>query len=104
MSEHPRLIAPYHVHHRDDEAWYVLEGVLHVRLGDRVVEARAGASVLAQKGTPHTYWNPSAGQARYLLIMTPNIFRLIGEIHATTERTPAVMQALFRKYESELLG
>jgi mannose-6-phosphate isomerase-like protein (cupin superfamily) len=28
-------IAPLHVHHGDDEAWYVLEGVLRFRLGDK---------------------------------------------------------------------
>jgi mannose-6-phosphate isomerase-like protein (cupin superfamily) len=30
----PRLIAPFHVHHRDDEAWYVLEGTLVVQVAD----------------------------------------------------------------------
>ncbi len=28
-------IAPLHVHHADDEAWYVLEGVLRLRIGDK---------------------------------------------------------------------
>jgi mannose-6-phosphate isomerase-like protein (cupin superfamily) len=27
----PKYIAPLHVHHRDDEAWYVLEGALRFR-------------------------------------------------------------------------
>jgi mannose-6-phosphate isomerase-like protein (cupin superfamily) len=27
------LIAPFHVHRSDDEAWYVLEGALYVRAG-----------------------------------------------------------------------
>ena len=76
----PRLIAPRHVHHNDDEAWYVLEGTLCVQVGDKDIEARAGSGVLVPRGTPHTYWNP--GPARYLLIMTPNIFRLSQGIHA----------------------
>jgi len=29
----PRYIAPLHLHHHDDEAWYVLEGVLRVKSG-----------------------------------------------------------------------
>jgi mannose-6-phosphate isomerase-like protein (cupin superfamily) len=29
----PRLIAPRHIHHHDDEAWYVLEGTLRVQSG-----------------------------------------------------------------------
>jgi mannose-6-phosphate isomerase-like protein (cupin superfamily) len=32
-------IAPLHVHHADDEAWYVLEGTMRFRLGDEVLEA-----------------------------------------------------------------
>jgi len=99
----PRFIAPLHVHHSDDEAWYVLEGALCVRVGDKDVEARAGSAVFVPRGTPHTYWNPAPEPTRYLLIMTASIFRLIQEIHAMTERTPAAMKAVFEKYNSELL-
>ena len=99
----PRLIAPLHVHHRDDEAWYVLEGTLCVQVGDTVVEAPTGSSVFVPRGTPHTYWNPTTGRVRYLLIMTPNIHRLIQEIHATSDRSPALLRNLFVKYDSELL-
>src|SRR5258708_22758668 len=99
----PRLIAPRHLHFRDDEAWYVLEGVLRLQVGDREIEARAGSSVLVPRGTPHTYWNPGPGPVRYLLIMTPNIYRLIQEIHAMQDRTRPALQDLFKKYDSELL-
>jgi mannose-6-phosphate isomerase-like protein (cupin superfamily) len=99
----PRYIAPPHLHHQDDEAWYVLEGKLCVRVGQDDVEASAGSCVLVPKGTPHTYWNPDQTPVRYLLIMTANIYRLIQEIHAMTERTPAMLKAVFSKYDSELL-
>lgn len=98
----PRLIAPPHIHRSDDEAWYVLEGVLHIQCGHEVIEARAGAAVLVPRGTAHTYWNPSAKKTRYLLIMTPNIYSLIQEIHSLDERTPAALHALFSKHDSEL--
>jgi uncharacterized cupin superfamily protein len=100
----PRLIAPRHLHHSDDEAWYVLAGVLRVQVGDADVEVRTGCGVFVPRSTPHTYWNPGPGQVRYLLVMTSNIFRLIQEIHALTERTPSSLQTVFRKYDSELLG
>jgi mannose-6-phosphate isomerase-like protein (cupin superfamily) len=99
----PRLIAPRHVHHRDDEAWYVLEGILRVQSGENEIEARPGSAVLVPRGTPHTYWNAGPGRLRYLLIMTPNIFSLIQGIHALKERTPATLQQLFRNHDSELL-
>ena len=99
----PRLIAPRHLHHSDDEAWYALEGTLRVQVGNDEVEVGTGSGVFVPRGTPHTYWNPGPGPVRYLLVMTSNIFRLIQEIHAMAERTPASLQAVFRKYDSELL-
>src|SRR5881275_976161 len=81
----PRYIAPLHLHRSDDEAWYVLEGTLCVQVGEDVIEARAGSAVLAPRGIPHTYWNPGPGPVRYLLVMTSNTYRLIGEIHATQD-------------------
>ncbi len=98
-----RLIAPVHLHRSDDEAWYVLEGSLHVKVGDQIVEAQAGSGVLVPKGTPHTYWNPGAGPTRYLLIMTSNIYRLIQAIHAMPDRSAPLLRAVFEKYDSELL-
>jgi mannose-6-phosphate isomerase-like protein (cupin superfamily) len=98
----PRLIAPRHLHHRDDEAWYVLEGALCVEVGQEVVEAPAGSAVFVPRGTMHTYWNPLPTQTRYLLVMTANIYRLIQEIHGMKERTPELLRAVFRKYDSEL--
>lgn len=100
----PRWIAPLHLHLKDDEAWYVLEGTLCVRLGNEDVELRAGSGVLVPRGTAHTYWNPRSEETRYLLIMTSRIHRMIREIHTLTERTPAIMNALFEKYDSKLLG
>jgi mannose-6-phosphate isomerase-like protein (cupin superfamily) len=99
----PRLIAPPHLHRNDDEAWYVLEGALCVRVGNDVVEAQAGAAVFVPRGTAHTYWNPGPGPVRYLLVMSANIYRLIQEIHAMPERTPSALRAMFARYDSELL-
>jgi mannose-6-phosphate isomerase-like protein (cupin superfamily) len=100
----PRWIAPLHLHRKDDEAWYVLEGTLCVRVGTDDVEAKAGSAVFVPRGTPHTYWNPAPGPARYLLVMTSNIYSLIQDIHELRERSPAALRAVFERHESELLG
>ena len=92
-------IAPFHVHDQDDEAWYVLEGTLGFRLGDDDVEAGAGSAVLARRGTPHTYRNVGADEARYLLVMAPRIAQLIEAIH----RPGADIAAVFAAHESRLL-
>src|SRR5437660_11092873 len=100
----PRYIAPLHLHRSDDEAWYVLEGILCVKIGSDEVELRAGSGVLVPRGTPHTYRNPSPERARYLLIMTSRTYQLIQDIHALKERTPTALRAVFEQHDSELLG
>jgi mannose-6-phosphate isomerase-like protein (cupin superfamily) len=99
---HPgRPIAPLHVHHEDDEAWYVLEGRLGFRLGDEERVAGAGEAVLAARGVPHAYWNADAAPARYLLVMPPRIHRLIQALH---DGTRSDFAAVFREHASELLS
>jgi mannose-6-phosphate isomerase-like protein (cupin superfamily) len=92
-------IAPLHVHHGDDEAWYILDGTLGFRLGDREFEASAGSAVLARKGTSHTYWNAGPTEARYLLVMAPRIARLVEAIHVPGVDVPAV----FTRFDSAIV-
>jgi mannose-6-phosphate isomerase-like protein (cupin superfamily) len=97
-----RPIAGLHVHHSDDEAWYVLEGTLGFRLGDETVEAGPGEVVFARRGTPHTFWNARLGPARYVLVMTPRIHRLVEALHGPGSG-PRDFAAIFREHASELL-
>jgi len=99
----PRYLAPLHVHHQDDEAWYVLEGTLCVLSGGEEIVAPAGSAVFVPRGKGHTFWNPGPGPVRYLLLMTPRIFALIQAIHALAERSRPSLEAVFARYDSELL-
>jgi mannose-6-phosphate isomerase-like protein (cupin superfamily) len=96
-----RPIAGLHVHHSDDEAWYVLEGTLGFRLGEETVEAGPGEVVFARRGTPHSFWNARPEPARYVLVMAPRIHRLIGALHGPGG--PRDYAAVFRDHASELL-
>jgi mannose-6-phosphate isomerase-like protein (cupin superfamily) len=93
-------IAPLHLHHADDEAWYVLEGTLGFRRGEEELEAHAGSGVYVSRGTAHTYWNAGDCEARYLLVMTPNIAGLVAAIHERGADVPA----LFAAHDSAILG
>jgi len=68
-------IARLHVHHEDDEAWYVLRGRLGFRLGDEELEAGPGSAVLARRGMPDAYRNAGHEEAEYLLVMPPGSSR-----------------------------
>ena len=94
-------IAPLHVHHKDDEAWYVLEGALRFQIAEETFEVGAGGSVLAPKGTPHAYGNARRGEmARYLLVMTPKIRALIQALH---EPGAEDYGRIWREHDSELI-
>ena len=98
---HPgRPIAGLHLHRSDDEAWIVLSGRLGFRVGDEEREVPAGESLLVTRGTPHSYWNPAAEPARYLLVMTPRIHRLIHALHSG-ERSDYAQ--IFEEHDSQLL-
>jgi mannose-6-phosphate isomerase-like protein (cupin superfamily) len=95
-------IAPLHVHHVDDEAWYVLEGMLRFRIDDEIREVGPHSAVAASKGTPHAFGNAGHGQAaRYLVVMTPKIRALVQALHEPGDRDYG---EIFRAHESELLG
>lgn len=64
---------PLHVHQREDEAFYVLEGGLSVRMGDEEFEAAVGSFVFQPRGIPHTFRSSSDG-ARVLLLVVPSGF------------------------------
>lgn len=98
---HPgRPIAGLHLHRSDDEAWFVLDGRLGFRVGDAERAVESGGSILVPRGTPHTYWNPTAEPSRYLLVMTPRIHRLIEALHSGDRSDYA---RIFEEHDSELL-
>ena len=95
----PLYQAPLHKH-EDDEAWYVLSGVLRIKAGGEEIEVPAGGAVVVPGGTPHTYWNPGSEPARYLLVMGVRTYGLIQAIHAPDRGD---LRELFAKYGAELL-
>ena len=60
-----------HIHRHHEEAFYVLEGKLTVRVGTRMITAPAGSFVVAPRGVIHQPSNPGAQPTRFLLIFSP---------------------------------
>jgi quercetin dioxygenase-like cupin family protein len=61
---------PLHVHSRENEAMYVLEGQIRFRVGDDEFVAGPDTWVWQPRGVPHTFRVESEG-ARALVIFTP---------------------------------
>jgi quercetin dioxygenase-like cupin family protein len=69
----PNSGPPLHFHEREDEAFYVLEGSLSVRMGEEEFEVRAGSFTFQPRGIPHAFRSSSDG-ARALLLVVPSGF------------------------------
>jgi quercetin dioxygenase-like cupin family protein len=70
----PGRLVPPHVHTREDEHTYVLEGEIGLRIGDQIVQATPGWTVGQPRGIPHTLWNAGSQQARILGPIAPGGF------------------------------
>jgi hypothetical protein len=60
-----------HVHEREDEYSFVLQGRVGVRIGDEDGEAGPGELVVKPRGVPHAFWNPGDERARLLELISP---------------------------------
>jgi len=67
----PQLGAPPHIHHRETEAYYVLDGEVEFFKGEDTVRAGVGQFVFVPKGMIHTFTNARQEPARFLGIVTP---------------------------------
>jgi quercetin dioxygenase-like cupin family protein len=73
ITEPPGSQAPLHVHHREDEGFWLLEGDVSFEVGGTIIEAHAGDYVFGPRDIPHRYTVGPAG-CRMLFIMTPGGF------------------------------
>jgi quercetin dioxygenase-like cupin family protein len=96
--------SPFHVHHDDDEAIYVLEGVIDVYLGDEVHEGRPGAWFFMPRGIPHGYFVGEEGPARMLILTAPAGFeRFFHEHGQAVEAGPPAAPAISKEEGERIL-
>lgn len=82
---------PPHVHHREDELFYVLDGDFAFTLGDRVILGSAGFCRNLPRGIPHTFKNVGSRPGRLLVVATPPGFEAFvraGGTPVTDRREP----------------
>jgi mannose-6-phosphate isomerase-like protein (cupin superfamily) len=65
---------PIHVHARDDETVYVIEGELTAVIAGQPRRLTAGETLFLPRGIPHQLVNTSGIPGRYILIGTPALF------------------------------
>jgi mannose-6-phosphate isomerase-like protein (cupin superfamily) len=110
----PGFSPPLHVHHREDEAFWVLEGEVSMRCGERTFRAGPGAFVFLPRDVPHTFVVEGNVPVRMLTLLTPGggegVFIEGGrpaEGDGLPPATPPDIEALRRvseRYGAEIVG
>lgn len=62
---------PLHVHDREDESFWVLEGQVRFRCDEEDIEAGPGSFVFLPRGIPHTFVVEGDATAHILTLLTP---------------------------------
>ncbi len=91
----PRSIAaPVHIHTREDEFSFILEGRVSIKAGDEEIVAEVGDLVFKPRGEWHTFWNATDEPARLLEIISPGgleeMFRIVDTATDDVELGPLV--------------
>lgn len=110
----PGFAPPLHVHHNEDEAFFVLEGEITFHCGDQTMKATSGGYVFFPRHIPHWFLVEGDKPARLLQLNTPAGFEQfmveIGEPAQALNLPPAgepdvgKMMTLAPKYNLEILG
>jgi quercetin dioxygenase-like cupin family protein len=104
----PGFAGPPPHRHRDlHDMFYVLDGRLTLRLGDREVEVGPGNFACVPPGVVHTFRNDSDGPVRVLNFNTPagweHYMRDIAKAANSGPLTPEVMARIASQYDFEFV-
>jgi len=109
-TEPPGGGAPLHVHHREAEAFYILEGAIQLTCGGETVTAHPGDFVYTPKDVPHKFVVTGDTPARMLMLFSsPGFERFFAEGGSPLDQPPAgppnpdAFRELVEKYDMELL-
>jgi quercetin dioxygenase-like cupin family protein len=114
VTEPPGMEAPLHVHHHEDEGFWILEGEVTLYVGEETIEASAGDFAWGPRDVPHRY-SVGPNGCRMLFICTPGGFEgLVRDmsVPAETRTVPPesdeepdmeMVASVARKYHCELL-
>lgn len=91
----PHAGLPMHVHHREDEAMYILDGEYEIKCGADVFRATPGTFVFLPRDTPNGYMTCGETPGRFIYITSPGGFEaLVAETSEVTMQGKPDMHAV----------
>jgi mannose-6-phosphate isomerase-like protein (cupin superfamily) len=84
-----------HVHHRDDETFFILEGEFEFHVGNEVIRPKPGDFVFGPRDIPHTFTNLGATDARMLVtVSSAGLEEFFAESQRILEKDPANIEGV----------
>jgi mannose-6-phosphate isomerase-like protein (cupin superfamily) len=78
--------SPPHIHHREDEAFYVIDGEFEFTIAGQPLRVGAGQSVFGQRSVPHNFKNVGSTPGRMIVTVTPaGLERFFTEVGPVTQ-------------------
>lgn len=98
---------PLHIHHREDEAFFVIEGEYEIICGEDKINVSPGSFVYAPRNIPHTFRNVSQSASKVLVIVTPaGIEKFFEELSQLPQDVPPALETILeiaKRYEIEFV-
>jgi mannose-6-phosphate isomerase-like protein (cupin superfamily) len=82
----PMVDTPLHVHSREDELFYIVEGEHIVQRGQEEFRLGPGEAIFCPRGVPHAQRRVEPGVGRELVVLTPGGFEQFFRDLAEAER------------------
>ncbi len=99
---------PLHMHSREDELFYVIDGQFRIWHGDEEMEVSSGEVAFLPRNMRHTYQNIGDQAGRLLVTITPagfeGFFRAVSERKLSAPEDMEELQALAKEYGLEFVG
>ena len=104
----PEVGPPYHVHSREDETFFILEGAFEFIVDGKRTVAKPGDTVFGARNVPHTFKCVGTQKGRLTVLCTPagfeKFFDEVTERNKVAEMTPPELTALAAEYGCTILG
>jgi quercetin dioxygenase-like cupin family protein len=98
---------PPHIHLREDETFQILEGEYEWTVGGKTFTAKAGATIFAPRGIPHTYRYLGQAPGRLMCVITPagfeRFFEEIGALSPQQQQDLPRVLGIGKRYGLEFL-
>jgi quercetin dioxygenase-like cupin family protein len=97
---------PMHIHHRDDEAFYVIAGSYRMHVAGRDYTCPAGAFIYLPRGTVHGFYALEAGTRKLNLYAPASHDGFYEELEdiLSADRDDEAVRELFDRYATEIVG